>query len=155
MYESTYNGELELLAFFATFLLLFLAVFIVVYVFLAIGLMKMAKRENIENPWLAWIPIAQSYILGKLVSHKQGENSGWIVLGLTILSSFASIIPIIGWIIPIGVGIYMFVLFHWIYEKYSNKAALMTIFTVLSAGSLSAIFIFAIRNNESKIESAA
>lgn len=150
MYETTPTGDLELLAFFFSFFLFFAIIGIIFYVLFAIGLMRIAKQENIENAWLAWVPIAQSYVLGKLVSHKLGDNSGWIVLGLTILTTFSSFLPFIGVLINIAVGIFMFVVMHWVYEKYSNKAVIMTVFTVLTVGSLAPIFIFAIRNHQPK-----
>lgn len=38
-----------------------------------------------------------------------------------------------------------------IYSKVSDKAVLMTVFTVLSLGLLTPIFLFSIRNNEVKV----
>lgn len=34
------------------------------YVFLAIGLYSIAKRRGIKKPWLAWIPVANVWLLG-------------------------------------------------------------------------------------------
>lgn len=155
LYEATYQGDFEILAFLLSFFLFFAVAFVLFYVLFAVGLMKMAQRENVENPWLAWIPFAQSYTMGRLVSHKLGENSGWIVLGLTILSSISSFIPFIGFLISLGVAVFMFIVMHWIYEKYSDKSVIMTVLTVLTIGALAPIFIFAIRNNERKVEQFA
>jgi len=153
--EAVMTNDMEIFAFIMSFFLIFLIIGIILYVLFAIGLMKMANRENIENAWLAWVPIAQTYIMGRLISHKLGENSGWIVLGVTLISMFTSWIPVLGQLISFGVLIFSFVILHWIYEKYSNKAVLMTIFTVITAGSLSPIFIFAIRNNDNFKEAIA
>ncbi|WP_243292813.1 hypothetical protein [Bacillus sp. FJAT-47783] len=150
MYETTSTGDAELLAFFLSFFLFFAVIGIICYVLFAIGLMNIAKRENIENPWLAWVPVAQAYTVGKIVSHKLGENSGWIVLGLNVLSILASSIPILGALVSIAVAIFMFVVLYWVFEKYSNKAVIMIVFTVLTVGVLGPIFMFAIRNNQSK-----
>ena len=35
-----------------------------------------------------------------------------------------------------------------VYKKFSDKAGVMTVFTVLTGGGIAPIFIFAIRNNE-------
>lgn len=35
-----------------------------VYVFTALALYTMAKRRGIKNPWLAWIPFANAWLLG-------------------------------------------------------------------------------------------
>lgn len=36
------------------------------YVLQSIGFYTMAKRRGIENPWLAWIPVGEAYIMGAL-----------------------------------------------------------------------------------------
>ncbi|MGC4377861.1 hypothetical protein WD019_13080 [Fictibacillus sp. Mic-4] len=149
MYDSysTTGDDFTLFALLASFFLIFLVIGIIMYIFLGIGLMRMAKREGIENEWLAWVPIAQMYILGKIVSHKLGPNGGFILLGVSIGAFVLSFIPILGAIIGFAIGIFMFFVYHWTYDKYSDKAVLMTVFTVLTCGGLAPIFIFAIRNN--------
>lgn len=39
------------------------------YVLRALGLYQLAKNQQFENPWLAWIPIGDSYILGRLAKN--------------------------------------------------------------------------------------
>lgn len=39
---------------------------LVSYVMQAFAIMRMAQKLNVERPWLAWIPVAQSYELGRL-----------------------------------------------------------------------------------------
>lgn len=54
-------------------LLTLLCVFIIVvplWILQAIGLSKMAKNRGIENSWLAWIPIANYYLIGKMLNGK-------------------------------------------------------------------------------------
>ena len=36
------------------------------YIFQAIGLSAIAKRRGIENPWLAWVPVAGCWTLGSV-----------------------------------------------------------------------------------------
>lgn len=52
---------------FAIYALITVASFAVIHVFLAIGFYTMAKRRNFKNAWLAWVPIAQTLVVGKLV----------------------------------------------------------------------------------------
>ena len=40
---------------------------IAAYILTALGLYAIAKNRGMENPWLAWIPIAQFYIIGAIV----------------------------------------------------------------------------------------
>lgn len=36
------------------------------YVMQAFSIMRMARKLGVERPWLAWIPVAQSYLLGRV-----------------------------------------------------------------------------------------
>ena len=42
---------------------------ILTYVLLALGMYTIAKRRGIKNPWLAWLPIGSSWILGSISDH--------------------------------------------------------------------------------------
>ncbi len=41
--------------------------YIICYVFLGIGLYTMARRRNMQAAFLAWVPIANTYLMGKLI----------------------------------------------------------------------------------------
>ena len=51
---------------------------IAAYVLTALALYTVAKRRGLKNPWLAWIPVADSYLLGSLSDQYRyvvnGEN---------------------------------------------------------------------------------
>ena len=103
-YEYGYGasfGEAEIMAFLEefgpmiigvviAFSLLVMIWGILVYVLTALGLHTVAKRRGIQNPWLAWIPIADSWILGSISDQYQyvvkGKvtNRRKIMLGLSI-----------------------------------------------------------------------
>jgi hypothetical protein len=42
---------------------LFFILFVVLYVYLALAIQTIATKTNTENPWLAWIPIANLFLL--------------------------------------------------------------------------------------------
>lgn len=44
---------------------------LVTYIFTAMGLFTLAQRRKICNPWLAWIPVAQLWVLGSLSDQYQ------------------------------------------------------------------------------------
>jgi hypothetical protein len=60
--------------------------------------MKTAKRMKKKNPWLAWIPIANVYLITKMA----GLNGWWTLILL------ACIIPWIGGLIVCGFLIWFF-----------------------------------------------
>lgn len=42
---------------------------IAVYIFTALALYTIAKRRGIKNPWLAWIPVTQFWIIGSIADN--------------------------------------------------------------------------------------
>lgn len=46
------------------------------YVGQGIGLSAMAKHRGIENPWLAWVPMANTWMVGKLSDHYRIATTG-------------------------------------------------------------------------------
>lgn len=76
-------GLLALGAFAFMFVMLFL---VALYVYAALALMAIAKRTKTENAWLAWIPIANIYLMTQVA-----EVSGWFTL--LVLAGF---VPILG-----------------------------------------------------------
>jgi hypothetical protein len=129
------------------FTIFFLLIGVVFYVFLAIGLMKMAENSGIKNAWLAWIPFANYYIMGELVTSKLKGNGGKYALWASISTLILSWIPILGGIIGIAFGVFTYVMYYWIYQKYSKNPVLHLILTIIIAPYAS-FAIFALRNNE-------
>ncbi len=141
-------GYLGLLAGLGVFLFVIFAIAIVFYVLFAIGLKKMADDYGLENSWLAWVPIAQLYILGKLVGEIElfGQKipyTEWILIG----GCFVNIVPVIGQILSFLVGIYSIVVLYNLYKLYSKgNEVLYTVLTVVIW--IAPILVFIIRNNE-------
>lgn len=129
------------------FILFFLLIGIICYIFLAIGLMKMAENSGIKNAWLAWIPIANCYIMGELVTSKLKGNGGKYALWASIATLVLSWVPILGGILGIAFAVFMFVLYYWIYQKYSKNPILHLILSIIIS-PYAAFAIFALRNNE-------
>lgn len=70
------------------------------YIFLAVGLYTMAKRRGIRNPWLAWIPVANMWLLGCLSDQYQyvalgrQKNKRKMLLTLEIVVLVLSIVVV-------------------------------------------------------------
>jgi len=61
------GGGLGALVLFAVIgMIVGIVVGIAFYIFYAYALYRLAKSRNIEMAWLAWIPIAHMYVIGKL-----------------------------------------------------------------------------------------
>lgn len=87
--ESTVAGFL--LTFLGIFYVILLAYIIVNYVIRSLGLYRIAKSSGVNNAWLAWIPLADLFLLGKV--------TGDVQLGSRTLKNTALwllLIPLIG-----------------------------------------------------------
>lgn len=64
-----------------------------IYIFTGLGLYTIAKRRGIHNPWLAWIPFANTWLLGCIADHYRHVVRGEVknrrksLLGLEIATS--------------------------------------------------------------------
>ncbi|GAK07252.1 hypothetical protein [Geomicrobium sp. JCM 19038] len=157
---------LAILAFMGIFIVFMFLFAIVMYFFMAFGLYRMAENQNIELSWLAFIPIAQYYLLGVLVQSRltggMREGIPWILASLLAANFFlgiiAGVMPLIGFLaLPISlasVGFTIYASFH-LYKKYSEQYVVLFVFTIVTLGMLAPIFVFFIRNNMPLEEEAA
>lgn len=145
----------SLLAYSFGTLFLILILLFIPYIFGAIGLYTMAKRANISNEWLAFIPIGNAYIIGELIDEKLkwftiGKSGGIKLLILCLGALVINIIPVVGNLVSILLGIFWLVVYYWLFEKYSESAVVLTIINVITAGLASAFIMFALRNKEAR-----
>ncbi len=148
-YNNLFNSEMggfigAIVGILIMFLFFIIILLIILYIFQGIGLSKIAKRMNIKNSWLAWIPFANMFLLGQV---SMEDNIGIALVALLVLSSLANKIAFLK-LASFGYVVLLFIVAHNLYKKLSDKATVMTVFSVLTGGILIPIFIFAIRNNE-------
>ena len=92
--NGTIGGFIASLGVLAIFCaILFAIVVIFLWVFGCIGLMNLAKKNNIPNGWLAFLPIGRGYIIAKLGFETYGDKNNqnnktfmWITFGLGVAS---------------------------------------------------------------------
>jgi hypothetical protein len=75
-------------AFMGGLLLIFCIFFLVMYVYHALALQTIATKTNTENPWFAWIPIANLILMLNIAK----KPIWWILLFLIPLVNIAIII---------------------------------------------------------------
>lgn len=88
---------------FIFFYLALLALAVVSYVLGSKGIYAIAARRGIRNPWMAWIPIANSWILGSISDQYQQRKYGEdpklrkkLLIFSIITQSGATITPAVG-----------------------------------------------------------
>lgn len=107
------------------------------YLFLSFALYKIAQRRGLEMPWLAWIPIAQMYIIGQMV--KKVNISTFeipkleIVLPAAMLAAMLlGFIPVLGTLIVIAFYALLLVTLYNLYNQYvPEKAMTYTLISIL------------------------
>lgn len=74
---------------------------IVSYVLQSVGFYSMAKRRGIHNPWLAWVPVGNVWILGSISDQYQYVAKGNVrnrrktLLGLMIAMLIISVLTVV------------------------------------------------------------
>lgn len=143
--ESFFVG---LFAVFAGFILFLVVIAIVFYILYALGMFNIAKTlGRSDMAFLAWIPIAQTFLLPLVVEddvHEQIRGKFTLIYAVAWLASIflgmffapASFIPII--ILLYG--------FHVLASRFSENALAHTIIGVVTLGMSLSISLFMFRN---------
>ncbi|MEN6392106.1 MAG: hypothetical protein ABFD04_16950 [Syntrophomonas sp.] len=113
--------------------------------------MTLATNRGIENAWLAWIPIADLYIMGSIVGEM--DLFGYRLTNLGMWLPVASIggmvlgmIPILGFLVSLALLVFSIIFVYNLFKMYTESAVLYTVLSMLLG--LFSIFIFIIRNNQ-------
>jgi uncharacterized membrane protein len=83
---------------FGAFMLVFLFIILALYVYYAFALMTMARKTNTGPVWLAWIPIANIYLMTKIA-----KLEWWWTFGILL-----GAVPIVGWLAAMAWSGYIF-----------------------------------------------
>lgn len=141
-------------AFLGIFLIIPLLIAIAIYVLMAIGLSTLAANAGIENPWLAWIPIANLYILGKLIpklsiSSYVIPNHELVLPCATIVAIILGSLPFIGMLISLANFVLLIFAVYNLFKRYTKDSALIyTIVGFVTCGIMVSVFIYMIRNEK-------
>jgi hypothetical protein len=140
--------------------LLFFLIGIALYLLFAIGLYSLSKTERTGNEWLAFIPILQLYIIGRILREvKVGAYtvpSLELVLPaapivLMIAGKILDIIPFLGgllvFLLNIAYAAFCIIVMYNFYKRYKGqKAALMTVLSIILF-FMGPIYVFSMRNS--------
>ncbi len=112
----------------AIFAVIGVIIAIVLYIFFALSLSKLAKKRGMEMPWLAWVPVAQFYLIGLMV--KSVKVSTFEIPKLEIVFPVAFLvylilgaIPVLGFLIFIAYYALMIIILYNLYNQYTPEKA--------------------------------
>ena len=99
-------------------IIMFLVVlFLAYYIFNSLAMVAIAKKIGTKNPWLAWIPIANIYLMTQMVG-----ISGWWTFGI-----LAVFVPFIGGPLVLAGTIYL----YWIIAEKVERPGWFAILLII------------------------
>ena len=116
--------------------LIIVAFAIGMYVFQGIALMELAKKNNIPNAWLAWLPVGNMYLLGKLgfetyaPVEKKNQTFTWILFGCSAGTTLLSDTGLF-FLASVATTVFATWAYFYIFNKINSKNCV--VFTVLTA----------------------
>lgn len=146
------GGIFAFLAIFGALIFLFFIVGIVLYILASLGLYKMAVNVSIENPWLAWVPVANMYIIAKLIKTLKIKDFivpslEYVLPGGVIAVAILGGIPFIGTLLSLAYSILLFFALHKLFKIYRPQNALLWLILSIILPFMGPIFIYMIRND--------
>lgn len=147
------SEESIILGFFAIFfgfILVGLVIAIVFYVLYALGMFKIAKKSDRQDlAFLAWIPIAQMFLLPLVVEndvHQEIRGKFTLIFAITFISSFIlSFVFTPFSLLYLAAFIYGF---YFLAKRYSNNAMVHMVIAIVTLGASVSISVFRFRNRE-------
>lgn len=138
------NNLIALLGIFSIF---FALIGIALYVLFAYSFYKMTINAGLEHPWMAWVPILQLYLLGKLIkslkiSTYQIPNVEMVLPIACLVVTALNEIAVIGSLLTLANYILILFALNKLYRMYRPDQA--SFYTILSIFSLPVPFIFLI-----------
>lgn len=144
----------DLTSFFLTVIPIFVCLSLaglVLYILHAVGLYKMGKTTGLELRWLAFLPIANLYVMGKLVGNM--TISGHEVPKPEIILPVSAVavlvigqLPVIGALLTLAVCIIYFIALYKLYKNYRPDRAAIYLIVSVVLGFMIPVFIFVMRN---------
>jgi hypothetical protein len=140
------------------FLVFFLIIVLFLYVLLSYGLYKLALGRKIQNEWLAFVPIAQLYLLGKLIKKVAIFNNDipYIEVVLPVSAVIVAVlagIPVLGLLLSLAFAILVYTCFYRLFRMYKSKeeADIMIIVSIVSIvlfGFMLPVYVFLMKDSK-------
>ena len=102
--------------------------------------MEVAKRNNIPNPWFAFIPVASYYLLGKLgfevYSNENEKNSTftWVMLGLSAALVLVGTDSDLTSLLNVALMVFATIAYYRIYKYLTPKYKMYTVLSFFFGG---------------------
>lgn len=136
-----------------------IAMYVATYILTALALYPIAKRNGVKNAWLAFVPVAQYYIIGDIcedykIFGKWISKLGLVFCGIIIIR-FIMNYGMVAYIIDLAAMFAMLLIIHKFFSLFVPEKAL--IYTIISALGMFAmsIVLYIIRNKPMQMSAGA
>ena len=142
---------LAMTIFFVFCLICYILIRFILYIFKSFGLVQLSKREGYRFRYIAWIPFVSNYVIGRLAFNRKGGIAYFIASLLKTLSVICiffvnnTIVFYISLVYIIIYFVFDMITINRIYAKRYKASDVFTIFTIITFGVLSSIFIYTTR----------
>lgn len=131
---------------------------IIAYVVSAIALKRMADKLGVDNSWLAWIPLANTYILGKVAGDKivlfgsTIENLAIILLAGSVITTVTSTVGILGFLIGIAFTVLSFAALYKVYLRFVPDSAMLYLILSIVLAFIAPFLLYAASTKDPIVE---
>lgn len=132
------------LLFVGVFMLFFAILILLAYIPMSLGLYRMALKCGVDNPWMAWVPIANLYIVGRIIRELRFQSyeiprPELFLPGALVVNLLISRVPFIGPLYGLAfLALLLLTLFR-LFSIFKKDSALL--FTLLSLIPLVSAFL--------------
>lgn len=118
----------------------------------AVGLYGMAENAGIDCCWLAFIPIAQYYLTGKIIRDLKVcgltiEKPEWVLVAIPFVSSLALVSPVLGAIVSIVAFVITILATYQLFVLYKDNSGILTLLCAILP-FVYPFVIFSLRNKK-------
>lgn len=126
------------------FMLFFFVLLLLAYIPLSLGLYRMAMKCGVDNAWLAWVPIANLYVLGLIIRELKIQDYEVPRPEMVLPAAFAlnfiiGAIPLIGALYGLALTVLMLLAAYRLFTIFKKDSAML--FTLLSLIPLVGAFL--------------
>lgn len=138
---AAYGGLAALGVGMLIFMIIVLAFGVLTYVLQALGMYRMAERRGLPNPWMAWVPFTNMWLLGSIADDanaKTGKNSRWNLILLLLM--IGTCIPFLNFLAAIPFMVIYYIALYIIYKEYFNSPGGMLVLSIFVSPAVPFLF---------------
>jgi hypothetical protein len=135
-------------------ILILLIIGIISYFLSSIALMRMSQNAGVDEAWLAWIPVGNLYIVGRLIKSiefggKSYDQAEIILPGVCLAGIALGRLALVGSVVNMGVSLVTFYGFYSLFKCYApERTTKYMVMSVLLPVIGMSIALFRIRDFE-------